>query len=120
MSSSIEIDPDSVVPPDGQLSFSGIPEAQFVAEVDKHMAGEENAEHKLKTLDEQLQKYKFMERNLVAKRRRLKSQIPDITSSLAMIKKLKGKAAEGEDTEAQFLLSDQVYAKAHIPPTDKV
>jgi prefoldin subunit 5 len=71
-------------------------------------------------LDEQHQKYKFMERNLVAKRRRLKNQIPDITSSLAMIKKLKSKSDEGEETEAQFLLSDQVYAKATIPPTKKV
>ena len=41
-------DPDSVTPPEGQLSFSGIPEAQFVEDVDNHMAGEDNAEHKLK------------------------------------------------------------------------
>ena len=41
-------DPDSVTPPEGQLSFSGIPEAQFVEDVDSHMAGEDNAEHKLK------------------------------------------------------------------------
>lgn len=57
-----------------------------------------------------------MESNLVAKRRRLKTQIPDIVSSLAMIEKLK----EKKETETQFLLSDQVYAKATIPPTDKV
>ena len=63
-------------------------------------------------LDEFHQKYKFMEKNLMARRRKLKSQVPDIHTSLAMLKKLKAKNDEGEDTEAQFLLSDQVYAKA--------
>ena len=52
----------------------------------------------------------------MSRRKRLKSQIPDITSSLAMIEKLK----EKKETETQFLLSDQVYAQASIPPTDKV
>ena len=47
-SSKMSADPDSVTPPEGQLSFSGIPEAQFVEDVDSHMAGEDNAEHKLK------------------------------------------------------------------------
>ena len=61
-----------------------------------------------------------METNLVQRRRRLKNQIPDITSSLAMIKQLREKAESKTDTETQFLLSDQVYAKAVIPPTDKV
>ena len=45
--SSLDIDP-SVTPPDGQKSFSGIPEANFVEDVDKEMKGEENAEAKLK------------------------------------------------------------------------
>ena len=71
-------------------------------------------------LDESHQKYKFMEKNLMARRRKLKSQVPDINSSLAMLKKLKSKNEEGEEAETQFLLSDQVYAKATIPPTEKV
>ena len=71
-------------------------------------------------LDESHQKYKFMEKNLMARRRKLKSQVPDINSSLAMLKKLKSKNGEGEACETQFLLSDQVYAKATIPPTEKV
>lgn len=113
-------DLDSATPPEGQLSFTGIPEAQFVEDVDGHMKDEDNAEHKLKVLDESHQKYKFMEKNLMARRRKLKSQVPDINSSLAMLKKLKSKNGEGEACETQFLLSDQVYAKATIPPTEKV
>ncbi|TRY70813.1 hypothetical protein TCAL_10004 [Tigriopus californicus] len=117
--SSLELDP-TVKPEAGQLSFSGIPEAQFVEDVDAYMKGEESAEENLKVLDEKHQKYKFMETNLLSRRRRLKNQIPDIVSSLAMIDQLKAKASKSEDTESQFLLSDQVYAKAVIPPTDKV
>ena len=39
---------ESIVPPEGQLSFSGIPSAEFVEDVDAHMAGEESAESQLK------------------------------------------------------------------------
>ncbi len=37
-----------------------------------------------------------------------------------MIEQLREKAAKSEEMETQFLLSDQAYAKAVIPPTDKV
>ena len=39
---------DTLTPPEGQTNFSGIPEAQFVEDVDSFMKGEENAEDKLK------------------------------------------------------------------------
>ena len=41
---------DSITPPEGQLSFSGIPSAEFVEDVDAHMAGEESAESQLKVV----------------------------------------------------------------------
>ena len=66
------------------------------------------------------QKYKFMETNLMARKRRLKSQLPDISSSLTLIGKLRTKRDSEENTDTQFLLSDSVYANATIPPTDKV
>ena len=71
-------------------------------------------------LDEMHQKYKFMETNLMARKRRLKSQLPDISSSLTLIGKLRTKRDSEENTDTQFLLSDSVYANATIPPTDKV
>ena len=54
------------------------------------------------------QKYKFMESNLVSRRKRLKTQVPDIKSSLVMIKKLREKKSEDESMDTQFMLSDQV------------
>ena len=74
----------------------------------------------LQALDERHQKYKMMEGNLMARKRRLKSQLPDITSSLTLINKLRAKKDANEETNSQFLLSDSVFASAKIPPTDKV
>ena len=71
-------------------------------------------------LDEKHQKYKFMETNLINRRRRLKGQIPDIKSSLIMIEHLREKSKSKEEIESHFLISDQAYSKAVIPPTNKV
>merc|ERR1711884_786475 len=60
----------------------------------------------------------FMETNLTSRKRRLKSQIPDISSSLILINKLRAKRDANEDTDTNFLLSDSVYATAKIPATD--
>ena len=41
---------DTLVPPEGQLSFSGIPSAEFIEDVDTHMTAEESAENHLKVI----------------------------------------------------------------------
>jgi prefoldin subunit 5 len=74
----------------------------------------------LKQLDENHSKYKFMELNLVNKRRRLKKQIPDLEQTLLMIEKLQLEKNNTNAMETQFILSDQVYAKAVVAPTDRV
>lgn len=74
----------------------------------------------LKKLDEQHSKYKFMECNLSNKRRRLRTQIPELERSLEMIEKLQSEKNNSQDLETQFLLSEQVFARAVVPPTDKV
>jgi len=111
---------DEICPPEGKTSFTGIPVATFIEDVDSFMKGEETAKEKLKETEERHQKYKFMESSLLARKRRLKGQVPDIQSSLAMIKKMREKKEKDEVMETQFLLADQLYAKANIPPTDKV
>lgn len=98
--------------------FSSIQE-----DVDAFMALPDNdgqVDKVLKKLDETHSKYKFMEYNLASKRRRLKSQIPDLERALEMIKKLQAEKSSSQDLETQFLLSEQVFAKATVPPTDKV
>lgn len=92
-------------------------------DVDAFMALPENngqVDKVLKRLDENHSKYKFMEFNLASKRRRLRSQIPELERALEMIKKLQAEKNSSQDLETQFLLSEQVFAKAIVPPTDKV
>ncbi|XP_050309219.1 prefoldin subunit 3 [Anthonomus grandis grandis] len=100
-------------------SYAGIPEAEFIEDVDSYMARPENGskEEVLKKLDNQYGKYKFMEFNLLSKKKRLQNQIPELKRSLTMIEKLEG---QNEECDTQFLLSDQVFAKAKIPPTKNV
>jgi len=97
---------------------SGIPEAVFLEDVDSFMKGE-TADDVLKRLDEQHQKFKFMLNNFDSKKKRLKGQIPDITTTLESVKHLKSQRDSGP-IETKFLLSDQVFAKAEIPPTSRV
>jgi len=104
-------------------NFSGIPEARFVEDVDAFMKEPDNAENVeavLRRLDEQHQKYKFMDANLTMKKRKLKTQIPDIQNCLEILTELKSKKEADKTISSQFLLSDQVYMKAQIPPTQKV
>ncbi|XP_069841994.1 prefoldin subunit 3 isoform X1 [Dendropsophus ebraccatus] len=102
----------------------GIPEAVFVEDVDSFMKkpGNETADIVLKRLDEQYQKYKFMELNLSQKKRRLKSQIPEIKQTLEILKHMQKKKVLNttEPMETRFLLADNLYCKASVPPTDKV
>ncbi|XP_066437801.1 prefoldin subunit 3 [Eleutherodactylus coqui] len=100
----------------------GIPEAVFVEDVESFMkkAGNETADVVLKRLDEQYQKYKFMELNLNQKKRRLKSQIPEIKQTLEILKHMQKKKGTTDPMETRFLLADNLYCKASVPPTNKV
>ena len=61
-------------PPTKKL-HRGIPEAIFLDDVDSYMLKETSSEAALQKLDEQYQKYKFMESNLVQKKIRLTGQV---------------------------------------------
>ncbi|XP_012517047.1 PREDICTED: prefoldin subunit 3 isoform X1 [Propithecus coquereli] len=82
--------------------------------------GNETADIVLKKLDEQYQKYKFMELNLAQKKRRLKGQIPEIKQTLEILKYMQKKKESTNSLETRFLLADNLYCKASVPPTDKV
>ncbi|KAI1898201.1 hypothetical protein AGOR_G00069910 [Albula goreensis] len=100
----------------------GIPEAVFVEDVDSFMKqpGNDTADVVLRRLDEQYQKYKYMELNLAQKKLRLKSQIPQIKQTLEILRHMQKKKDTTDPMETRFLLADSVYLKASVPPTDKV
>lgn len=92
-----------------------IPEMEFINDVATFMKGKD-VTATLQGLDEQLSKYRFLELNLIQKRRRLRLQLPDFEKSIEMINLLKMK----QEFNTHFLMSSQLYSKARIPPTETV
>ena len=78
---------------------------------------ENSVEKVLQRLDEQHSKYKLMEYNIGARRRKLKIQIPDLVKSIEMIDTLRNQT---DEKETRFLLSEQVFLKSIVPPTKLV
>ena len=67
-------------------------------------------------MNELYQKYKFMETQLARARQNLKVKLPDIKKTLEMVAMLKTRSAdENKQVETNFLLSDNIWAKATIP-----
>lgn len=92
-----------------------IPLTEFIDEVEVYMKDKE-VTPTLQGMDEQLQKYRFLELNLLQKRSRLKRQLPDFEKSLEVIKLL----MEKTEFNTHFLMSSQLYSQARIPPTETV
>jgi len=104
-----------------ESSTRGIPEAQFIDDVDEFMAKQKNTAQELVTQqDELLSKYRFMESHLVAQQKKWKGQVPDIENCLKVVDELEKKKEAAETMETRYLLSEQVYMQAAIDPTDKV
>ncbi|KAL3189466.1 hypothetical protein MRX96_002774 [Rhipicephalus microplus] len=113
------VDPDKAKK---KLVHAGIPKAECLDDMEEFMAREENQtiDAALRNLDEQHSKYKFMELNLLQKKQRLKTQIPEIKTALEIVKLLITKRDASEDMETKFMMCEQVYSKAVIPPTERV
>jgi len=100
----------------------GVPVAEFIPNVDTYMKtpGRETTEKVLQCMEEMHQKYKLIENSLMQRRARLRSKLDDLKQSLRLIAALKQRQEGGKDAQTLFMLSDQCYATADIPPTDKV
>ena len=67
-------------------------------------------------MNELYQKYKFMEQNLLRARQSLKVKLPDIKKTLEMVIMLKAKyESQDKEMNTNFLLSDNIWAKAKVP-----
>ena len=97
------------------MADKSIPEMEFINDVEVFMKGKDIKET-LKALDERLQKYRFLEVNLLQKRARIRRQMPDFEKSIEVIKLLVTK----NELNTHFLMSSQLYSKARIPPTETV
>ncbi|KAJ3331520.1 Transcriptional adapter ada2, partial [Gonapodya sp. JEL0774] len=119
----------------------GIPQAPFVSKVEDFVQSAQDAESTLQKFAEMTTKFKFMEEQLLRKRRSLEEKIPEFKNTLDMIdflaarngtaggskeeEDLDNDAAAGDspsDTplEVTYELNDTLWAHAKISKTDTV
>ncbi|KFX93956.1 hypothetical protein V490_04584 [Pseudogymnoascus sp. VKM F-3557] len=98
----------------------GIPYAPFVDKVEDYVTTRADVEATLKSFQEMIAKYQFMEANQQRRAAGLKDKMPDIQKTLDTVRFLKTRKAYSDPIEATFELNDTLYAKAHIPPTEEV
>ena len=91
-----------------------IPQAVFIdnteAWVEKY-----GGDELVTNMNELYQKYKFMEQQLTRSRESLRVKTPDIRKTLEVVRMLKDKHGKQEEMKTNFLISDNVWAKATIP-----
>ena len=101
----------------------GLPKADFIEDVSEFMktrpAGT-TAEQVISELDAQHAMYKRITNALMGKKKRLLEQIPELKTTLGILGHVMEQSEAGEKTDAEFLLADNLFAKAKIEPTDKV
>ncbi|KAI2603551.1 Prefoldin, subunit 3 [Hypoxylon fragiforme] len=98
----------------------GIPYAPFVDKVEDYITSREDVQSTLRSFQEMISKYQFMELNLQRRVAGLKDKMPDIQKTLETVRFLKTRTEESDPIETTFELNDTLYAKASIPPTDEV
>ncbi|PWN45845.1 Prefoldin, subunit 3 [Ceraceosorus guamensis] len=120
------------------MTASGIPQAPFIEDVEKHLGGpEEDAGPHLEKFSEAMQKYKVMEEKTFRRRQAMEEKIPDIKKTLAMVKQLQAYkvlslAADASQhnhvalqeqrktMSTHFELADTLFAHASIEPVEEV
>ncbi|KAI8093718.1 Prefoldin subunit-domain-containing protein [Halteromyces radiatus] len=98
----------------------GIPRSPFVERVEDYVSEAEPVEIVLKKFQEAISKYKFMEVNLLQRRKILEEKIPEIEKTLAMVALLTEKQEATEPVYTDFELNDTLYAQAKIEPSGTV
>jgi len=98
----------------------GIPYAPFVDKVEDYVSSRAEVETTLKSFQEMISKYQFMEANQQRRAAGLKDKMPDIQKTLDTVRFLKTRREGSDPIEATFELNDTLYAKAHVPPTEEV
>ncbi|KAL4443745.1 hypothetical protein ABPG75_011482 [Micractinium tetrahymenae] len=96
-----------------------VPAAAFMDDVHTFMKGR-TTEEVLTELRTAHQKYKYIEAELVQRKRRLAFKQPEIKKCLEAVNLLLQRSEEGEPTVLDFSLSDQVFARARVADVTSV
>ncbi|THU85018.1 Prefoldin subunit 3 [Dendrothele bispora CBS 962.96] len=123
----------------------GIPKAPFIEDVEKYIGGSDaDVEGPLKTFQDAIAKYRYMDANLAQRRAGLEEKIPDIKKTLSMVEFLRdrregknsksgddeddleddledeGESSQSKPLKTTFELNDTLYAEAELEDTDTV
>ncbi|KAK3985905.1 Prefoldin subunit-domain-containing protein [Cladorrhinum sp. PSN332] len=90
----------------------GIPQAPFVDKVEDYVSSRADVESTLRSFQEMVAKYNFMEQNLQRRVAGLKDKMPDIQKTLDTVRFLK--LERDDELETTFELNDTLYAKAKL------
>ncbi|KAK5125169.1 peptide chain release factor 1 [Meristemomyces frigidus] len=105
---------------DAPTNPRGIPYAPFVDKVEDYVSSRAEVEGALKSFQEMISKYQFMEVNTQRRAAGLKDKIPDIQKTLETVRFIKTRKEDSDPLESFFELNDTLYAKANIPYTEEV
>ncbi|KAF2086230.1 Prefoldin, subunit 3 [Saccharata proteae CBS 121410] len=105
---------------DAPTNPRGIPYAPFIDKVEDYVTSRAEVEGTLKSFQEMISKYQFMEVNQQRRSVGLKDKIPDIQKTLDTVKFLATRKPGSDPIETTFELNDTLYAKAKVPPTEEV
>ncbi|GAA5923339.1 hypothetical protein JCM3775_007508 [Rhodotorula graminis] len=99
----------------------GVPKAVFLEDVTEYIGGPEgDAELALKTLQDTLAKYKFMEQSSLQRRAGLEEKVPELERTIEMVDLLIRKKEQSEPFETTFELADTLYAKGEVEEVEEV
>ncbi|RMJ23298.1 prefoldin subunit [Aspergillus sp. HF37] len=103
-----------------QTNPRGIPVAPFVDNVADYVSSRAEVEATLRSFQEMISKYQFMEVNTQRRGGGLREKIPDIKKTLEMVRflKMRKESKPSTDIDTNFELNDTLYARASIAPAD--
>ncbi|KAK2743246.1 peptide chain release factor 1 [Myotisia sp. PD_48] len=102
------------------LNPRGIPAAPFIEDVSDYVSSRAEVEPTLRSFQEMISKYQFMELNTQRRGQGLREKIPDIRKTLETVKFLETRRKTNitSPIETTFDLNDTLYARASIAPED--
>ncbi len=90
-----------------------VPKAEFIEDVATFLEGKDT-DRILAQLQENLRTYRMIQEDLVQKRVRTLTKLPELQRAVEIVKHLIEKQESGEVTVTDFQLAEGVYAKAKI------
>ncbi|KAL9625577.1 MAG: hypothetical protein Q9160_000290 [Pyrenula sp. 1 TL-2023] len=113
----------------GPTNPRGIPQAPFVNSVADYVSSRAEVESTLRSFQEMISKYQFMEVNTQRRAEGLRDKLPEMKGTLDVVNFLRLQKSGSEDdgagdeeasdeVEATFSLNDTLYAKAKVNPQE--